>query len=112
MPFYSDIMPKIIKISAHDCPICAALAEDDIKIAETEQMPMEVVELDDLAQQQGTDLYNYVVGYHLGGDGSVIVPIYVIMDDHKIQASSEVKEPGELFGLISGWRQWKAQQPD
>ena len=103
-------MPKLIKISAYDCPICAALANDDIKIAETEQMPLEVVELGDLAQKQGSDLYNYVVGYHLGGDGSVIVPIYVIVDEGKIQASSEVKEAGEIFGLITSWKQWKATQ--
>ena len=110
MPFYSDIMPKLIKISAQDCPICTALAENDIKIAETEQMPLEVVELGDLAQKQGSDLYNYVVSYHVASDGSVIVPIYVIVDDNKIQASSEVKEAGEIFGLITSWKQWKATQ--
>ena len=74
-------------------------------------MAMEVVELGDLAQAQDTPLYNYIVGYHLQGDDSIIVPIYLIVDGTDIQASGEVKDHEELTNLINAWKTWKAVQP-
>ena len=104
-------MIKLIKVSAHDCDICKQLAYHDVSIAEDEQMPMEVVELGDLAKAVDTPLYNYVVAYHLQGDDSIIVPIYAIMDGDKIQASGEVKSHEELTNLITAWKTWKETQP-
>lgn len=103
-------MVKLIKVSAFDCAICAQLAYHDVSIAEDEKMAMEVVELGDLAQAKDTPLYNYIVGYHLQGDDSIIVPIYVIMDGDDIQASGEVKDSEELSNLINAWKTWKAAQ--
>ena len=102
-------MVKLIKISAHDCPICAELATVDIEVAQDYGMPVEVKELSDLAQENGA-LRDYVVGYHLDGEGAVIVPIYVIMDGLDCQASGEVKEEEELRNLINAWQTWKATQ--
>jgi len=104
-------MTKLIKVSAHDCDICAQLAYHDVSIAEDERMALEVVELGDLAQAEGTALYNYIVAYHLQGDDSIIVPIYAITDDDKIQASGEVKDHEELTNLINAWKTWKETQP-
>ena len=72
-------------------------------------MPMEVKELGDLAAEQ-SDLRDYVVNYHLEGDGSLVVPIYVIVSDGKMQASSQVKEGEELSNLIDAWKTWKRTQ--
>ena len=104
-------MVKLIKVSAHDCDICKQLAYHDVSIAEDEQMPMEVIELSDLAQATGTALYNYVVAYHLQGDDSIIVPIYAIIDGENIQASGEVKDHEELTNLINAWKTWRETQP-
>lgn len=104
-------MNKLIKVSAHDCVICAQLAYHDVSIAEDEQMPMEVVELSDLAQAEGTPIYDYVVNYHLEGDGSIVVPVYLIMDGNNVQASGTIKEHEELTNLISAWKTWKETQP-
>ena len=103
-------MIKLIKVSAHDCTICAQLAYHDVSIAEDERMLMEVVELSDLAEAVGSPVHNYVVSYHLEGDGSITVPIYMIMDGDKIQASSEVKDHTELSNLIDAWKTWKNAQ--
>ena len=53
-------MNKLVKVSAHDCVICAQLSYHDVSIAEDAQMEFEVVELEDLAKAEGTDVYNYV----------------------------------------------------
>lgn len=103
-------MVKLIKVSAHDCPICAQLAYHDVSVAEDNQLPMEVVELGDLAQREGS-LRDYIKSYHLEGDGSVTVPIYVIVDGKNIEASGEVKNHEELSNLVLAWKQWKAAQP-
>jgi hypothetical protein len=105
-------MIKLIKVSAHDCAICAQLAYHDVSIAEDERMLMEVVELGDLAEAVGSPVHNYIVSYHLEGDGSITVPIYMIMDDDKIQASSEVKDHTELSNLIDAWKTWKNAQTE
>ena len=104
-------MVELIKVSAHDCDICKQLAYHDVSIAEDEQMPMEVIELGDLAQAEGTPVYEYVVNFHLEGDGSIVVPVYLIMDDENIQASGQVKDHEELTNLISAWKTWKETQP-
>ena len=104
-------MNKLIKVSAHDCVICQQLAHHDVSIAEDEQLMFEVIELEDLAKAEGTEVYNYVCGYHLEGDGSIVVPIYLIMDDDKVQASGAVKEHAELSNLINAWKTWKETQP-
>ena len=103
-------MNKLIKVSAHDCTICNQLSYHDVSIAEDSQMEFEVVELEDLAKAEGTDVYNYVSGYHLEGDGSIVVPIYLILDEDKIQASGAVKEHAELRNLIDAWKTWKEAQ--
>ena len=103
-------MNKLVKVSAHDCVICAQLSYHDVSIAEDAQMEFEVVELEDLAKAEGTDVYNYVCGYHLEGDGSIVVPIYLIMDDEKVQASGAVEEHEELTNLIGAWKTWKETQ--
>jgi hypothetical protein len=105
-------MNKLVKVSAHDCVICAQLAYHDVSIAEDEQMQIEVIELGDLAQAEGTDVYNYVVNYHLEGDGSIVVPIYLILEDEKIQASGAVKEHAELSNLVDAWKTWKNAQTE
>ena len=105
-------MIKLIKVSAHDCVICAQLAYHDVSIAEDEQMPLEVVELGDLAQEEGTPIYDYVVNYHLEGDGSIVVPVYLIMDEDKVQASGTIKEHTELKNLIDAWKTWKNAQTE
>ncbi len=102
---------KLIKVSAHDCAICAQLSYHDVSIAEDAQMEFEVVELGDLAAAKDTPLYNYIVGYHLQGDDSVIVPIYVIVEGDDLQASGEVKSHEELTNLITAWKTWKETQP-
>jgi len=104
-------MNKLVKVSAHDCVICAQLSYHDVSIAEDEQMPIEVIELSDLAVAEGTPVYDYVVNFHLEGDGSIVVPIYLIMDDEKVQASGAVKEHEELTNLIGAWKTWKETQP-
>ncbi len=104
-------MNKLVKVSAYDCVICKELAYHDVSIAEDEQMPMQVIELSDLAQSEGTPVYDYVVSYHLEGDGSLVVPIYLIMDDEKVQASGTIKEHEELSNLINAWKTWKETQP-
>ena len=104
-------MVKLIKVSAHDCEICKQLAYHDVSIAEDKQMPIEVIELGDLAQAKGTPVYNYVVNYHLEGDGSIVVPVYLIMDGDDIQASGQVKDHDELRNLVEAWTTWKATQP-
>ena len=105
-------MNKLVKVSAHDCVICAQLSYHDVSIAEDEQMAMEVIELEDLAQAEGTDVYNYVVNYHLEGDGSIVVPVYLILEDEKTQASGAIKEHTELKNLIDAWKTWKNAQPE
>jgi type VI protein secretion system component Hcp len=105
-------MIKLIKVSAHDCEICKQLAYHDVSIAEDEQMAMEVVELGNLAKDEGSNLYNYVVNYHLAGDGSITVPIYVIINGEDIQGSGEVKDHDELRNLVEAWKTWKATQPE
>ena len=103
-------MNKLVKVSAHDCVICAQLSCHDVSIAEDAQMEFEVVELEDLAKAEGTDVYNYVTGYHLEGDGSIVVPVYLILEDEKIQASGAIKEHTELSNLINAWKTWKETQ--
>ncbi len=105
-------MIKLIKVSAHDCLICKQLAYHDVSIAEDEQMPIEVIELSDLAQAEGTPVYDYVVSYHLEGDGSIVVPVYLIMDEEKVQASGTIKEHAELSNLIDAWKTWKNSQTE
>ena len=105
-------MNKLVKVSAHDCVICSQLAYHDISTAEDQQMPIEVIELEDLAQAEGTPVYEYVVNYHLEGDGSIVVPIYLIMDGDKVQASGAVKEHAELKNLIDAWKTWKKAQTE
>ncbi len=105
-------MNKLVKVSAHDCAICNELSYHDVSIAEDEQMPFEVVELGDLAQAVGTPVYNYIVNYHLEGDGSIVVPIYLVMDGDSVQASGAVKEHEELSNLIQAWKTWKETQPE
>ncbi len=105
-------MNKLVKVSAHDCVICAQLAYHDVSIAEDNQMPIEVIELSDLAQAEGTPVYDYVVNYHLEGDGSIVVPVYMIMDDDKVQASGAIKEHAELSNLINAWKTWKNAQTE
>ena len=105
-------MNKLVKVSAHDCVICAQLAYHDVSIAEDEQMQMEVIELSDLAKAEGTEVYNYVVNYHLEGDGSIVVPVYLIMEEEKVQASGAIKEHTELSNLIDAWKTWKNAQTE
>ena len=102
-------MDRIIKISAHDCDICQGMAEADIRVAETFCMPMEVKELSDLAAES-SDLRDYIVNFHLEGDGSLVVPIYVIASDGKMQASGGVKDEEELTNLVTAWKTWKSTQ--
>ena len=71
------------------------------------QLPLNVIELGDLAQSVGSPIYNYVVSYHLEGDGSITVPIYLVVDGSDIQASGEVKEAEELTNMIYAWQTWK-----
>ena len=105
-------MNKLVKVSAHDCVICAQLTYHDVSIAEDQQMQMEVIELSDLAKAEGTEVYNYVVNYHLEGDGSIVVPVYLIMEDEKVQASGAIKEHTELRNLIDAWKTWKNAQTE
>ena len=105
-------MVKLIKVSAYDCTICAQLAYHDVSIAEDNQMPIQVIELSDLAEAAGSPVHDYIVNYHLEGDGSITVPIYMIMDNDKIQASSEVKDHAELSNLIDAWKTWKNAQTE
>ena len=102
-------MDKIIKISAYDCDVCKSMAEADVRVAETFKMPMEVKELGDLAAET-SDLRDYVVNFHLEGDGSLVVPIYVIVADGKMQASGGVKDEEELTNLVNAWTTWKSAQ--
>ena len=99
-------MLKLIKVSAHDCAICASMVEADVRVSEFHEIPMEVVELGDLAATPGA-MHDYVVGYHLQGDGSVTVPIYMVADGDNIQASGEVKTEEELVNLVYSWEVWK-----
>ena len=102
-------MDKIIKISAYDCDICQSMVEADIRVAEDFKMPMEVKELSDLAAET-SDLRDYIVNFHLEGDGSLVVPIYVIVSDGKMQASGKVKDEEELVNLVNAWQTWKSAQ--
>ena len=103
-------MEKLIKISAYDCPTCQQLALSDQFTADYYGLTLEVKQLDDLANEPGA-LQSYVIGFHLEGDGSVTVPIYVVMTDDMIQGSGEVKTDEELRKLLNGWQQWKNSQP-
>ena len=105
-------MERIVKVSAYDCLICKELSYHDVSIAEDEQMEFETIELGDLAESVGSPIYNYVVNYHLEGDGSIVVPIYLVMDGGLVQASGAVKEAEELKNLVHAWKSWKSSQPE
>ena len=100
-------MIKLIKVSAHDCAICASMAEADVEVSEFHELPMEVVELGDLAADTGSKMHDYVVNCYLEGDGSVTVPIYMVVDGDNIQASGKVTTKEELVNLVYAWELWK-----
>jgi len=94
---------KLLKISAAGCPVCDALAEIDVAVAEDAGLEFECVELDTFAASTGS-VRDYVVSYHVvPNDGMIDVPIYVICDGDMAKASSVVKEEEELRNLIFAW---------
>ena len=97
---------KLLKIAAADCPVCESFAEIDSVVAKENGMDLEVVDYEVLAFQTPTEDYvrGYVVNYHVAEDGTIPVPIYLIIDGAgDIKGSSAVKEEGDLHNLLTAW---------
>ena len=101
-------MIKLVKISAYDCDICNALAEVDDAIAKENNMEIQVIPLEVLSQMdEGNNIRDYVVSYYVNADdGAIDVPIYLIVQDNDIKASSVVGEEAELHNLLYAWERY------
>lgn len=101
-------MTKLVKISSNDCDICAALAEVDGAIAKESNMELQVIPLEVLAQMdEGNNIRDYVVSYYVNStDGMIDVPIYLVVQDDNIKASSVVAEEAELHNLLFAWERY------
>jgi len=97
---------KLLKIAAAGCPVCDALSEVDVAIANEHGLDFECIDLEVFAATQGS-VRDYVVSYYVSPkDGMVDVPIYIIVDGDMAKASSLVKEESELQNLLFAWEQY------
>ena len=97
---------KLLKVSAADCPVCESFVEIDKIVAEENNMELEVVDWEVLAfhTPQDDPIRSYVANYCLEGDGTIKVPVYLIIgDDGFIKASSNVSEEDQLRNLFHAW---------
>ena len=105
---------KLLKVSAADCPVCESFVELDQVIADENNMELEVVDWNVLAFQTPEDdtLRMYVANYCLEGDGTIKVPVYLIIgDDGYIKASSNVREEEDLRNLFHAWDLYNKSLP-
>ena len=97
---------KLLKISASDCPVCESFVELDKVIATENNMELEVVDYTVLAFHTPKEdpIRSYVENYCLEGEGTIQVPVYLIIgDDGFIKASSNVQEEEDLRNLFHAW---------
>ena len=97
---------KLLKVAAADCPVCESFIEIDQVLADENNMELEVVDYEVLAfhTPQDDPIRHYVANYCLEGDGTIKVPVYLIIgDDGFIKASSNVSEEEQLRNLLNAW---------
>ena len=104
-------MEKLLKVEAHDCPICQSLSEIDGEVAEKANLTLEVISLEDLADLPvGDSVRDYVVYFHVNpADGMIDVPVYLVVNENGPQASGVIKDQEELENLIEAWEAYKSR---
>ena len=105
-------MAALLKVFSDDCVVCSMMSEFDAKLASQEGFEMSRIDLGALAAKpEGDPVRDWVVDHHLDkSDGTVKVPIYIILDGEKPKASAVVKDVIELNDLFKSWEASKAQQ--
>ena len=99
---------NLIKIYDKTCDVCALLAGIDEEIADDYGMFFRQFTVEELAASTG-HIRDYVVPvYVTPNDGMINLPIYLVeTQDHKIQASGEIKTAEELINLIEAHKKWE-----
>jgi len=102
----------LVKVFDETCHVCQELAGKDQELAESRGFEFHSIELADLAAMPEEDPFRgYVVSYHVSPeDGKVDLPIYVIVNDGAIQASSVVKTLEEITNVVDSWEVWLKSQ--
>lgn len=102
----------LVKVFDETCHVCQELAGKDQELAQARGFEFNSVELADLATMPEDDPFrSYVVSYHVSPEnGMVDLPIYVIVNDGAIQASSVVKTLEEITNVVDSWEVWLKSQ--